>query len=226
MIKGWKSHVLPLAAIALAFIVTSILITRLPDPVPIHWNIAGEPDNFAPRSWGVYLLPLTALGLYLLVMLIPSLDPKRANYEKFADTYHLLAVAFVMFLVFIQGVMLYTIVVGEGELNTNLVLVAVGVLFILIGNYMPRMRPNWFAGIRTPWTLSDPVVWRRTHRLGGHVFIGAGILMALTAVLPFRWGLPLLLLAIAIAAIVPVAYSYWLYRRRQDSEADQPGLGL
>lgn len=215
MNRGWRAHIVPLLAIAVSFVATVILLPRLPDPIPIHWNAAGQPDNYAPRFWGAFALPLTALGLYGLFLIIPTLDPRRENYAKFADTYQILRVLFVLFMVFIQGITLYSILVTDSQLNTNLVLIGVGLLLVVIGNYMPRVRHNWFVGVRTPWTLSNEEVWRRTHRLGGQVFVLGGIIIAASAFLPAEWGLVLMLAAIVLMALVPVGYSYWLYRKIQ-----------
>jgi uncharacterized membrane protein len=220
MNRGLKPHIIPAAAVLLSFIVTAALLPMLPHEIPIHWNAAGEPDNYAGRIWGAFLLPLTALGIYLLFLVIPSLDPKRANYEKFAGTYHLLRVVFVLYMVFLQGITLYAIILGGEQLNNNLVLLTVAVLFIIIGNYMPRMRPNWFVGIRTPWTLSSEEVWRRTHRLGGQVFVVAGFLMGLAAFLPAAWSFIVVIAAAIISAGIPIAYSYWMYRQVGVKPAD------
>lgn len=213
MNKGWRDHILPLAAIMISMVVTALALPHLPDPVPIHWGPTGQPDNHAPRLIGAFLLPLTALGVYLLFLVIPSLDPRKKNYEKFADTYHFWRIGFVLFMVFLQGVTLYSILVEGGRLNTDLVFIGVGLLFILIGNYMPRVRSNWFVGIRNPWTLSNQDVWRRTHRFGGQIFVGGGMVMMAVALLPPDWQVVVLLGAIIMMAMIPNVYSYVLFRR-------------
>ena len=218
MIRGWRDHILPLAAILISMVVTAFLLPRLPDPVPIHWGPTGQPDNYAPRLIGSFLLPLTALGVYLLFLVIPVLDPKRANYEKFADTYHYWRIAFVLFMVFLQGITLYSILIGDSRLNTNLVFIGVGLLFILIGNYMPRVRSNWFVGIRNPWTLSNQEVWRRTHRFGGQIFVAGGLAMMVVALISEEWQVAVLLGAIFAMAVIPNVYSYILFRRFSDEE--------
>jgi uncharacterized membrane protein len=218
MTNSWKSQVLPLAAIFLSFLVTALLLPQLPTSVPIHWGPSGQPDNYAPRIWGAFLLPLTSLGVYLLFLVLPSLDPKRANYSKFADTYHFLRVAFVLFMVFLQGVTLYSILFADDQMNNNLVFIGVGLLFVIIGNYMPRVRSNWFVGFRNPWTLSNQVVWRRTHRLGGMVFVFGGLVVMLVGFLPNGMQLGVLIAAIAGMTLIPAAYSFWLFRSLREEK--------
>ncbi|MDX1600565.1 MAG: SdpI family protein [Anaerolineales bacterium] len=205
-------------AIGLAFAVTLLLWQRLPDPIPIHWNAAGQPDDFAPRAVGALLLPGIATGIYLLFELLPVIDPRGQNYSNFADTYRFLRRAFILFLVFVHGLMLYAILLGDNLLSTWLVTAGVGFLLMLIGNYLPRVRSNWFVGIRTPWTLASDVVWRRTHRRGGQVFVAAGLLIILASFLPSVWQVLVPLAAILAAAVTPIVYSYVAYRELDQSQ--------
>lgn len=210
---------LALSAIALALLGSALLYPRLPEPMPIHWNAAGQPDDYGSRFVGAFLLPLVAAGIYLLFEVLPAIDPRKENYAKFSDTYHFLRRAFVLFMVLLHGLTLYAILLGDSLLSSWLVTAAVGFLFILIGNYMPRVRSNWFVGFRTPWTLSDDRIWRRTHRVGGQVFVVSGLAMMVAAVLPAGWQLVVLLGAILAMVAVPTAYSYWLFRQMEGGEA-------
>jgi uncharacterized membrane protein len=120
----------------------------------------------------------------------------------------------ILFMAYLHGVILYTVLRG-GTLSNGLVLGGVGVMFMVIGNYMPRIRPNWIAGIRTPWTLSSERVWRETHRLGGRVFVLGGLVILLSSVLSGSIALVMLLAAIAVVVTVPIVYSLVLFRREQ-----------
>ncbi len=204
---------------------TALTLSRLPDPIPIHWNAAGRPDNFARRSIGAFLLPLTAAGIYVLFEVLPAIDPRKENYAKFAETYRFLRRAMVLFMVLLQGLTLYAILLGDSLMSTWLVMAAVEFLFVLIGNYMPRVRPNWFVGFRTPWTLSDDQIWRRTQRLGGQVFVLSGLVMMASALLPPAWQLGMLVAAIVAMATIPTAYSFWLFRKLREERAARPGQG-
>ncbi|HEX9797019.1 MAG TPA: SdpI family protein [Anaerolineales bacterium] len=216
----WKHEWMPIAAIVLVSLGTLFLYGQLPDPMPIHWNLVGQPDNFAAKTYGAFLLPATAVGIYLLLLVIPHLDPRRASYERFEGTYRILRTGIVLFMVFIQLVTLYSVLLGGNMLNSNLVILAVGLLFVLLGNYMPRVRSNWFVGIRTPWTLSNEHVWRKTHQLGGRLFVLTGLLLMASVVLPPSFSMAVILSSIVVCAVIPMGYSYWLYRRvRNEPEA-------
>src|SRR3989442_539021 len=150
---------------------------RLPARVPTHWNIHGVPDGYSSRLVAVLLMPGIVLALNGLFRILPLLDPRRVNYEKFQDTYWLIANALALFLL---GTHVLVMVNGLGYpvAMSRLMPVGVGLLFIVLGNSLTRVQPTWFVGIRTPWTLSSDTVWRRTHRTGGFPFVmpGGGML--------------------------------------------------
>ena len=211
----WKQEWLSLLAIVAAFILSAVFYSQLPDPMPIHWNSAGQADNYAPRLIGAFLLPIIMIALYLLLLLIPSIDPRRKNIERFHETYVLLRNGILLFMAYIHIVVLYSVLSNQQTLVVGFIVGGQGILFMLIGNYMPRMRSNWFMGIRTPWTLSSDSVWRKTHRLGGRLFILAGLLMLLTAFLRPELTIFVIVLAVLLASLVPIIYSYLLYKQEQ-----------
>jgi len=200
-----------LVLIVATFLVGAALYPHLPEQVPGHWNVAGEVDRYISRFWGAFLGPLVSLGIYLLMVFLPALDPRRQNYEKFGSTYRVLRLALPGVLLLIY---LLTLAAALGyQVRVGLVVQAlVSVLFIIIGNVMGRIRPTFFVGIRTPWTLADEEVWRKTHRLAAPLWVLAGILGLAAAVLPPPWNALGLLVPLFLAAIVPVVYSYLLYR--------------
>jgi len=204
---------LSIVAIVAAFAASIILWPRLPSSMPIHWNAAGQPDNYGSRLIGAFLLPVIAVGIYFMFDVLPRIDPRRRNYQRFADTYRFLRSLLILFMVFVHALTLYAVVYGGDFLNSSVMFVAVGLLFLLLGNYMPRFRPTWFVGIRTPWTLSSDRIWRKTHRLGGRLFFLVGLVLIVSAWLPPAWTLYVLLGATLVAAVVPIAYSYWLYQQ-------------
>lgn len=218
-------HLLVIVALVLIFVVTAVLYGQLPDPMPIHWNAAGVPDDFASRPFGAFLLPSTALAVYLLFLLLPRIDPRRDNYERFAGAYRVLRDAITLFLVLLQGLILYALILGDSRLSTDFVLAGLAFLFMVMGGYMPRFRSNWFVGIRTPWTLSDDRVWRRTHRLGGRIFLLTGVIMLAGLLLPPGWDFVLVMTSALVAALVPTVYSYLLYRRLEREGSETGGQG-
>ncbi len=187
---------------------------RLPARVPTHWNIHGVPDGYSSRLAAVLIMPGIVLGLTGLFRILPRLDPRRINYEKFQDTYWLIANAVMLFLLGVHALVIAN-GLGYPVAMARLMPVGIGLLFIVLGNSLTRVQPTWFVGIRTPWTLSSDTVWRKTHRTGGFTFVIAGMAMIATAFVsgPLVW---ILLAAAAVLAVaVPVVQSYVLWRREQ-----------
>ncbi len=189
---------------------------QLPDQVVTHWGLDGQPDGWSGKRTLVLVMPLLFLATGIIVGLLPRIDPRRREVAHNAPTYWLLANSILMVLAVVHVATVgYNL--GWPVSLPTVVSLLVGGLFVVIGNYLPRMRTNWFMGIRTPWTLSSERVWRRTHRLGGYCFMAAGLLIAATALpgisLPI-WGL---IVGAVAAAVVPVAYSYFCWRAEQEA---------
>lgn len=202
----------PLIVVAVLAIFTALVYAQLPDQLPVHWNNAGEIDRYAPTWQGVLIIP----GIILLLMGLRygsrRVDPRRAAYEQFEGTYYLVINVVALLL---GGVHILTLGVALGwEISmVRVLLVSVGLALAIMGNEMGRIQPNWFVGIRTPWTLSDPEVWRKTHRAGGYLFFTAGLLAALVSLV-----LPLEILSFVFIGIILLAaggtifYSYRTYQ--------------
>lgn len=207
-----------LAALAAAFAFGLWALPRLPDQVASHWGIGGQPDGWSAKATLVYLMPLVGLGLAALLAVVPRIDPRRANYELHGGTYWLLVNATLIFLAGLHAAMIgYNL---GWPLPVDRVLgIGVGALFILIGNVMTRMRPNWFMGIRTPWTLSSDVVWRKTHRVGGYAFVATGVIVVLTGLLRPSWSFYAMVGAAGVSGIGLLLYSYLTWRKEQESGA-------
>jgi uncharacterized membrane protein len=202
-----------LLILAVMFIAGLLLYPRLPDLVPAHWNIRGEVDNYFNRFWGAFALPLMTGGIYLLLLFVPYLDPKRENYPRFAKAYQMVRLGMVLFMGIIYASTLVVALGGPADLVARIVPLAVGLLFILIGNYLPQARHNYFFGVRTPWTLANEEVWRRTHRFSGYAFILGGIAFIIAAFLPPPVNFILAMACILIAVSSTIVYSYLAFRR-------------
>jgi uncharacterized membrane protein len=201
-----------LGIILLSLAAGAVLYKYLPERVPIHWNVYGEVDRYGGRFMGAFGLPLTTLATYLLMVLVPRIDPKRSNYTKFSGAYSALMAVFVAFMLTMHiAILLFTF---GYNINIGVVVqIGVGLVFLIIGNYMTRFRHNYFIGIKTPWTLANETVWRKTHRLGGIMFVIAGLLIIVSVV---TW--PELRFIITITAalgvsLIPMVYSYLLFRK-------------
>jgi uncharacterized membrane protein len=187
---------------------------RLPARIPTHWDLSGEVDGWMPRFPGAFLMPATVAGLWAFFQVLPRIDPRAEHYERFTGTYWLLVNLSMLFLALI-GVVSLGVPLGWGVDVGRVAVIGAGVLFVLIGNYLPRVRSNWWMGIRTPWTLSSESVWRRTHRLGGWTFVLAGLVVIASAFLRPEVQTGAVIGAAVLAGLVPAAYSLVEWRRER-----------
>ncbi|MFA6534128.1 MAG: SdpI family protein [Patescibacteria group bacterium] len=208
----WRSESPIIVLIALSAAASVWFYQNMPAIVPIHWGLSGQADGYGSRGFAAFFFPALILGLYLLLTFIPNLDPKKNIYAEFKKTYWILRLTFILFFILIYftaslvGVG-YNLPVGQ------IVCGGIGLLFIIIGACLTKIKPNWFVGIRTPWTLSDDIVWEKTHRLGGKLFMLAGLGFIASITLPAGWNLGLGLGVTFLAIIITVVYSYWLSRQ-------------
>jgi len=199
---------------ALAVAVSIWAYPQLPPTIATHWNVRGTADGFSSRATAVLIMPLVIIGLTGLFNVLPKLDPRGANYAKFVDTYWLIANAVILFILIGHGMIVAT-GLGYPVKVDRFMPIGVGLLFIVLGNFLTRVEPNRFTGIRTPWTLSSDTVWRKTHRTGGWLMVVGGFVLAASVFLPQGAFLPLLIAAILIVAVIPVVQSYILWKREQ-----------
>ena len=183
----------------------------LPSAMATHWNSAGAADGVSGKAFGVLFMPLLAAGLAALLFALPKIDPIAKGYQAFRKEYDGLVVALVAFMTLVHGAVLawnlgarfdFVQVIGPGF----------GLLFYYLGAIMPQLKRNWFAGIRTPWTLSSDRVWDETHRFGGRLFRIAGVMAVFGAVFPDSAFL-LVFLPIVASALTVAVYSYVVYRK-------------
>jgi len=182
----------------------------MPEQMASHWNAQGSVDGYTSRFMGVFLFPFIATGLALLFIAIPMIDPLKANIEKFRKYYDWFIV---LFLLFFQYIYLLTLLWNKNtSFNmTQALLPALGILFFYLGIMMQNARRNYMIGIRTPWTLANDEVWNKTHKLGGRLFKGAGVMSALGAIWP-GYSTAFILVPVLGGTFISVAYSYIIYR--------------
>jgi len=203
------SFLLVLAAFAIAV----WFYPRLPDPVPSHWNSAGQIDGYMAKPWGVFILPLTMTGIWIVLAVLPRISPKGYRLDTFQNIYGLIQITFIAALLVITSIALTAATNRHVAINM-IIPIVIGLLFVILGNYMGKLRKNFFIGIRTPWTLASDEVWVRTHRLGGWLFVAGGLAIVITGVLAPSAYMPIIMIVIiAVAALVPAAASYVIYRR-------------
>ncbi|NJD11600.1 MAG: DUF1648 domain-containing protein [Gemmatimonadetes bacterium] len=211
MSRKWLGPML----IVLCFVGTAILYPELPARIPTHWDWRGRVDDTAPRFPGAFLAPLLMAGLWVLLPVLRRIDPRRRNYERFDETFWVLLNVLSVGMLLLQAATLATALEAPFEPG-RMVLGGVGILFLVLGNYLPRLRSNWWMGIRTPWTLDSETVWRRTHRLGGWSFaVGGLVCLVAVLLLPLEAAGVAALVALGAAALVPAVFSYIAWRQER-----------
>lgn len=202
--------------IILTGVITLAVYPAMPDTVVSHWNAAGEVDGTMQKSVGLSLLPLLMIGFSALFFFLPRFDPLRENYRKFQDHYDGFILVFALFLLAIQ---IQIILWGLGiRVSPNLLIpVMTGLLFMYIGFLLEHAEPNWFVGIRTPWTLSSVAVWKKTHLLGGKLFKLAGI-ASLIGIFAGTYAFLFIIVPVIAVSVVTVVYSYLEFRKEHGPE--------
>ncbi|GAW91806.1 SdpI family protein [Calderihabitans maritimus] len=203
----WPSVVL----IIFAFLLGLALYPQLPDLVPSHWNWKGQVDGYMSKTFTIVLFPLLMLGTYLLMTYLPAVDPGKANYPKFRRFYEMFRFILVLFFMVIYFLVLAA-GMGYNPAISLWVPLMISLMFIVTGNYLSKVRHNYFFGIRTPWTLADETVWRKTHRAAGMAFVLAGIIGLLSLLLPGIFKMLVFLGALVAAVLYSIIYSYLVYR--------------
>ena len=203
--------------LAVMFALAAWYFPQLPDPVPTHWNAAGEVDGWTPKPWGVWLMPVITLGTFLVLLVLPFISPKGFRLEQSRRAYDIVLFVVVCFLALTQLFSFRSAISGGQEL-TQFVPVAVGMLFLVLGNYLGKFQKNFFVGIRTPWTLASDEVWNRTHRLAGYMFMTGGVVIMLTGLLGL--GVEWFIATVIVITIIPALYSLLLYRRLEGFDSN------
>lgn len=206
--KKYRILILTTFICLLPMIAAAVVYDQLPEQMVTHWNGSGVPDGYSPKAFACFGLPGIMAGVNLLVNFLMENDPKRKNYSQSLRT-------LMKFLIPVLTVIIGFVTIGTGlgkELNVEMILpFMIGILFIVIGNYLPKCKQNYTMGIKCPWTLNSEENWNRTHHMGGYLFILAGILMILAG---FIEALQIVMIAVIIlVAVVPFIYSFWLYKK-------------
>lgn len=208
-----KADWLVLGLIILCFFFSAALWTRIPDIVPVHWNIQGQPDRFGPKFINLFLLPVLSLFVLAIMSYLPRLDPFAKNYRRFAKVFQVFKLVISAFFLYLYVIILYASSLQQGFSAKIFFIPAFSVLFIIIGYYLPQLKRNFFIGIRTPWTLSSDKSWNKSHHLAGRIFILAGIANLIGIFLPATAAFYLFLGILITGGLIITIYSYWVYQQ-------------
>ena len=207
---SFKTEILPILLIIISIVSSFYFLQQMPEKIPTHWNFQGKIDNWGNSSSHILTINSVMIGVYLLFLALPYIDPRKKRYEQFKKIYHIFKNIIILFFALIFFITNLSAVGYNINVSTYIPLM-VGLLFIVIGNYMGKIKMNWFMGIRTPWTLSSEETWNKTHQLGGKLFMLSGMLIALEGFLPINYRLPIFILAITIILIGTIFGSYLIY---------------
>lgn len=195
------------------FGVSAYLWNDLPDTVPTHFNMKGEADGWGPKWVNALMFPAIALGTYLLLIIVPFIDPKKrieSRQKPIAAIRIILSLFFVFMYVFVMSESMGT------DINFSIYLqVGIGLLFLVLGNYMHSIKQNYFIGVRTPWTLENEEVWKRTHRLTAKVWTVGGLIMMIAPITLSNAVVYWTVFGVVttVLVLVPIIYSYVIFER-------------
>lgn len=213
--KTWsKTEILILIILVLPFGYLAFTWNEFPARVPIHFNHKGEADNYGPKAFGLLLLPVINILLFLLLKYLPKIDPRKENYVLFEGRYKAIRLIIHIFLTFIFFLLVSSMLKGSSSLlHPKLVIIGFALLTMVLGNYFSAVRPNFFVGVRTPWTLSNEEVWKKTHRFTGRLWVASSFLLLLYALFFEDINKAVIFVFIGVITIPPIVYSYLIYQK-------------
>ena len=204
--KNLKTLIITSVVILLPILAGVILWNQLPDPMPSHWNASGEIDGWSSKPFAIFGLPLIMLAAQWLCMLGTAADPKKNNHpEKIMH----LVLWIIPVLSVVMHTFVYLIALGYGVSMEVVMPVLIGVIFTIIGNYLPKCKQNYTIGIKIPWTLNNEENWNKTHRFAGWLWTACGLLVILTGFIGGFW---LFMIVVLLMVFAPIIYSYLLHR--------------
>jgi uncharacterized membrane protein len=209
-----KTNRLILMLSIISLILTVIIYPNLPDIIPQHFGPNGEVDRYGPK-YMVFIMAIMPIAIYFFMDITRSIDPKKKSYQKHEKAYAAIKLVTAILFIIMNWTM---ILISLGyNLRMNVIIsICIGIMFIVIGNYMTQLRDNFFMGIKNPWTLSDSTVWKKTHRVGGYTFMLLGVVCVLSGLMSiYRPEITFIVfMSITITWTIGInLYSYIIYRK-------------
>jgi len=207
-----KKEILPIVLILITLAVGLYFYPQLPDRVPSHWDINGQINGYMSKTFAAFFFPGMFLFVYILMSVLPLMDPQKTNIELFKNSYFWFKVVLLAFLIELYFLTIYAALGNEVNIGC-FVSWGIGILFLFMGWMMPKIKKNYTIGIRFPWTLHSEVVWDKTHKFGGQLFMALGLLLLIASFLPDVFTFWILMIGIFSVLIVLMGYSYFEYRK-------------
>lgn len=212
MIKKNKGKIILTSLITLIPILIGLILWgKLPDELPTHWNAEGVVDGWSSKGFAVFGLPIFLFVIHWICLLATNADPKKQNHT---DKILGIVLWICPVISVLGGVLIYGTALGMEFEVDKIVLILMGLMFIIIGNYLPKCKQNYTIGIKIPWTLNDEENWNKTHRMGGRLWVISGFAIMLCMLLPVEAMGIVLIAVLVVAAVVPMVYSYLFYRKK------------
>jgi uncharacterized membrane protein len=208
-----KSEAIALTIVVVSFVTAVYFYYQLPETIVSHWNFYGQPDGYTSKLFGLFLIPFLLLGLLMLFMVLPKIDPFKESYKKFRKYYDMFVVLIITMLFYLY---VLTIVWNLGFMFDLIQFLspAFGLIFYYAGIMTENAKRNWFVGFRTPWTMSSEKVWNKTNRLGGKLFKIGGF-VALFGIVFSMYALILSLALLVLFSFYTFIYSYFEYKKEK-----------
>lgn len=206
------TSIVVLVLIAIALVAGAWFWNQLPEQMASHWNASDQVDGYMSKFWGVFMMPVVTLGMFVLFLLLPNIDPLKANIAQFRGAFNLFIVLITAFMLYVHGLTLTWNLGNQNFRMSAAMLPFLGILFMFIGYMLKQAKRNFFIGIRTPWTLSSDTVWDKTHQLGSVLFMLSGALAFVGSFLNGELAFWLFFIPLMGSTLFLVIYSYVLYR--------------
>jgi uncharacterized membrane protein len=206
-----RTQVVSALLVAAPFVFAALMYPKLPEQMPMRWGPSGQPASFVSKPVGALFGPLLSVIISVVFLVLDRAATARASFATSQRTFDVLKVTFLAFTLLLT-VVTQLAAAGASNAVNQYIPGLVGLLFVVLGNFMGKLTQNYFIGIRTPWTLSSKEVWFKTHRLAGRLFVVCGLVMVVASTV--RAPIAIILAAAAMAAVIPVVYSYLLHRRQ------------
>lgn len=198
----------------LALLITLLIYEKLPAVIPTHFDVQGLPDEMGPRSM-IWMMPGSLFFAALVLILTPILDPRKRNYVKFRRPYRIIAQITELFL-FLMYLWMLGQIFGFSPLPSEMLMpVMTGMLLLILGNLMPKIRQNYLVGVKTVWAFDDPDNWNKTNRFGGYCLCIGGVILLFTGFIPLQFRSGLILSTILGSVLLPYVYSWLIFHKKE-----------